>query len=397
MYAIHKKENNMDELAKYIEHVLSATSLTGGMLSAVAIALLCCGVALAAWLAYIVCMKVISPIVVRITRKTEVKWDDYLFNPQVLRSACRVVPALVVWMLIPPLFFAHPILQSVIMKATAIYITIATMKLAVTFVSSFKLFDADSDKRTAAQQYFHSFCGVLKIVVLFLGVIVIISIVIDRSPLTLLAGLGATSAVLMLVFKDSITGLVAGIRLTSNDMVRKGDWITVDKAGANGIVEDITLSTVKIRNFDQTIVTVPPQKLIEDSFQNWHGMQESDGRRVNRAVYIDFGSIAVATDALKERLAASRMLKEDDMRGETVNLTLFRLYTERWLAERDDVEHGLTCFVRQLPPTNTGLPVELYFFLKHKAWVDYEHHLAEIMEHVYAVIPMFGLRIYQRV
>ncbi len=387
----------MNELTKYIEHLLASTTLTGGWLSFVTLSVLCATVALIAWLAYMLCVKVLAPITVRITRRTDVVWDDYLLNPQVLRSACHVVPAIVVWLLMPPLFFAYPIIQALLMKATAIYITVAAMRLVVAFISSLKLFDTNNGTRSAAQQYFHSFCGVLKIIVLFLGVIIIISIVIDRSPLTLLAGLGATSAVLMLVFKDSITGLVAGIRLTSNNMVRKGDWITMDKAGANGVVEDITLSTVKVRNFDQTIVTVPPQKLIEDSFQNWQGMQEGIGRRVKRVLYIDFRSIAIVNDELKQKLAADGLMKKEEMKGEVVNLTLFRRYMDRWLAQRDDVVKEATYFVRQLEPTANGLPIEIYFFLKQKEWKSYENHLAEIMERMYALVPVFGMRIYQRI
>ena len=387
----------MNELTKYIEHLLASTTLTGGWLSFVTLSVLCATVALIAWLVYMLCVKVLAPITVRITRHTDVVWDDYLLNPQVLRSACHVVPAIVVWLLMPPLFFAYPIIQALLMKATAIYITVAAMRLVVAFISSLKLFDTNNDTRSAAQQYFHSFCGVLKIIVLFLGVIIIISIVIDRSPLTLLAGLGATSAVLMLVFKDSITGLVAGIRLTSNNMVRKGDWITMDKAGANGVVEDITLSTVKVRNFDQTIVTVPPQKLIEDSFQNWQGMQEGIGRRVKRVLYIDFRSIAIVNDELKQKLAADGLMKKEEMKGEVVNLTLFRRYMDRWLAQRDDVVKEATYFVRQLEPTANGLPIEIYFFLKQKEWKSYENHLAEIMERMYALVPVFGMRIYQRI
>lgn len=387
----------MNELTKYIEHLLASTTLTGGWLSFVTLSVLCAVVVLIAWLVYMLCVKVLAPITVRITRRTDVVWDDYLLNPQVLRSACHVVPAIVVWLLMPPLFFAYPILQALLMKATAIYITVAAMRLVVAFISSLKLFDTNNDTRSAAQQYFHSFCGVLKIIVLFLGVIIIISIVIDRSPLTLLAGLGATSAVLMLVFKDSITGLVAGIRLTSNNMVRKGDWITMDKAGANGVVEDITLSTVKVRNFDQTIVTVPPQKLIEDSFQNWQGMQEGIGRRVKRVLYIDFRSIAIVNDELKQKLAADGLMKKEEMKGEVVNLTLFRRYMDRWLAQRDDVVKEATYFVRQLEPTANGLPIEIYFFLKQKEWKSYENHLAEIMERMYALVPVFGMRIYQRI
>lgn len=386
----------MDQITKYIEELLASTTLSGGWLSFVTMFALCAVTALVAWLVYMLCIKVVAPLLVRITKHTDMIWDDYLLNPQVLHSACNVVPAIVVWQMLPPLFIAHPVIQTLASKATAIYITIAVMRLAITFIGSFKLFDSEKDHRTAAQQYFHSFCGVLKIVVLFLGVIVIVAIVIDRSPLTLLAGLGATSAVLMLVFKDSITGLVAGIRLTSNNMVSKGDWITVDKLGANGVVEDITLSTVKVRNFDNTIVTLPPQKLIEDSFQNWQGMQQSGGRRVTRMIYIDFHSIGIADDNLKQRLVERKLINKADMHTNVVNLTLFRNYIEWWIYNNKEVNTDLTFMVRQLQPTNTGLPIEVYFFLKNKEWKTYEHNLAEIMERIYAFAPEFGLKIYQR-
>lgn len=386
----------MDQITKYIEELLAYTTLSGGWLSFVTMFALCAVTALVAWLVYMLCIKVVTPLLVRITKHTDMIWDDYLLNPQVLHSACHVVPAIVVWQMLPPLFIANHVIQTLASKATAIYITITVMRLAITFIGSFKLFDSEKDHRTAAQQYFHSFCGVLKIVVLFLGVIVIVAIVIDRSPLTLLAGLGATSAVLMLVFKDSITGLVAGIRLTSNNMVSKGDWITVDKLGANGVVEDITLSTVKVRNFDNTIVTLPPQKLIEDSFQNWQGMQQSGGRRVTRMIYIDFHSIGIADDNLKQRLVERKLINKADMHVNVVNLTLFRNYIEWWIYNNKEVNTDLTFMVRQLQPTNTGLPIEVYFFLKNKEWKTYEHNLAEIMERIYAFAPEFGLKIYQR-
>lgn len=386
----------MDQITKYIEELLAYTTLSGGWLSFVTMFALCAVTALVAWLVYMLCIKIVTPLLVRITKHTDMIWDDYLLNPQVLHSACHVVPAIVVWQMLPPLFIANPVIQTLASKATAIFITITVMRLAITFIGSFKLFDSEKDHRTAAQQYFHSFCGVLKIVVLFLGIIVIVAIVIDRSPLRLLAGLGATSAVLMLVFKDSITGLVAGIRLTSNNMVSKGDWITVDKLGANGVVEDITLSTVKVRNFDNTIVTLPPQKLIEDSFQNWQGMQQSGGRRVTRMIYIDFHSIGIADDNLKQRLVERKLINKADIHSNVVNLTLFRNYIEWWIYNNKEVNTDLTFMVRQLQPTNTGLPIEVYFFLKNKEWKTYEHNLAEIMERIYAFAPEFGLKIYQR-
>ena len=386
----------MDQITKYIEELLAYTTLSGGWLSFVTMFALCAVTALVAWLVYMLCIKIVTPLLVRITKHTDMIWDDYLLNPQELHSACHVVPAIVVWQMLPPLFISNHVIQTLASKATAIYITIAVMRLAITFIGSFKLFDSEKDHRTAAQQYFHSFCGVLKLVVLLHGVIVFVAIVINRSPLTLLAGLGATSAVLMLVFKDSITGLVAGIRLTSNNMVSKGDWITVDKLGANGVVEDITLSTVKVRNFDNTIVTLPPQKLIEDSFQNWQGMQQSGGRRVTRMIYIDFHSIGIADDNLKQRLVERKLINKDDMHSNVVNLTLFRNYIEWWIYNNKEVNTDLTFMVRQLQPTNTGLPIEVYFFLKNKEWKTYEHNLAEIMERIYAFAPEFGLKIYQR-
>lgn len=383
-------------MSEYIQRLLSPLAIRDGALPLVSLLLLCLAVALLAWLLYMLCLKIVSPFMVRMARRTSVEWDDYLLTPATMRAVSHMVPPLVVWLLAPPLFAAYPLLQALVAKASAVYAVIMAMRLAITLIGSVKLFDSASDKRTAAQQYLHSLCGVLKIIILFLGVIVIVSVLVGRSPLTLIAGLGATSAVLMLVFKDSIIGLVAGIRLTSNNMVCKGDWIQMDRAGINGIVEDITLSTVKVRNFDQTIVTIPPQKLIEESFQNWNGMQEGEGRRVKRVLYIDFGSIATASPQLKRSLLEGGYMEEAEMRGDVVNLTLFRRYVERMLATRDDVLPSLTYFVRQLQPTNAGLPIEIYFFLKQKEWKPYEHHLAEIMERVYALVPVFGLNVYQR-
>ena len=197
-------------------------------------------------------------------------------------------------------FYQYPTVRELLARLTAIYITVMSVRLATVFINSFK--ELDSSHRSSTQQYFHSFCGVLKILMIFIASVVVVAIVIDKSPLKLFAGLGATSAILMFVFKDTIEGLVAGIRLTSNNMLHKGDWITVASAGANGIVEEMTLTTVKVRNFDNTIITVSPTSLVNGSFQNWLGMQQSDGRRVNRVVYYDFRSVCIANSALKKNL-----------------------------------------------------------------------------------------------
>ena len=347
---------------------------------------------LLSWLSFVVCHRLVVPITVKITSKTDVEWDDVLLNERTLRKACLIVPAIVVSMFIPNIFVRMPDMMELLERLTGIYITVMSTRLAIEVINSLKMLD--SDVQSAHHQYLHTFCGVLKIVVVFLSVIVIVSIVINRNPLTLLAGLGATSAILMLVFKDTISGLVAGVRLTSNDMLHKGDWITVEKAGVNGTVEEITLTTVKVRNFDNTIVTITPQTLVDDSFQNWKPMQEGDGRRVMRRIYIDFRSIRLVTPELRQSLISHHYLPQEGTTTE-VNLTLFRHWADSYLASHPLVNSDMTHMVRQLEATQQGLPVEFYFFLKEKEWKTWENQKDEILERLYAAVEDFGLSIYQ--
>ena len=347
---------------------------------------------LLSWLSFVVCHRLVVPITVKITSKTDVEWDDVLLNERTLRKACLIVPAIVVSMFIPNIFVRMPDMMELLERLTGIYITVMSTRLAIEVINSLKMLD--SDVQSAHHQYLHTFCGVLKIVVVFLSVIVIVSIVINRNPLTLLAGLGATSAILMLVFKDTISGLVAGVRLTSNDMLHKGDWITVEKAGVNGTVEEITLTTVKVRNFDNTIVTITPQTLVDDSFQNWKPMQEGDGRRVMRRIYIDFRSIRLVTPELRQNLISRQYFSEEEIPTE-VNLTLFRHWADSYLASHPLVNSDMTHMVRQLEATQQGLPVEFYFFLKEKEWKTWENQKDEILERLYAAMQDFDLSIYQ--
>lgn len=384
----------MKGLVYHLADLLAGTGLDQPWLGVLTYAALVAFTALLAWAAYLVCDKILVPLAMRFAARTAVGWDDLLFNSHSLRAACRIVPAVVVWQQLPAVFWRAPDVQEVLVRATGIYITVMSMLLGISLVDSFKSYE---DKRhLALQQYYHTFCGVLKILVIFLAVIVMVAIAIGRSPLTLIAGLGATSAILMLVFKDTISGLVAGIRLTSNDMLHRGDWITVPKADINGIVEDITLTTVKVRNFDNTILTITPQTLVDDSFQNWIGMRQGEGRRVKRKVYFDFRSIRPVDEARRELLLTRYGFREDEIAPGAVNMTLFRQYVERWLASRDEVNTAMLFMVRQLEATNTGLPLEFYFFLKQKEWKPYEHLLAGMMEYVYSIIPDFGLAVYQR-
>ncbi|MBQ7868799.1 MAG: mechanosensitive ion channel [Prevotella sp.] len=384
----------MKTISIYVDSLIEASGLTGNTVPVVRHILLVIVAVVLSALAGILFRKILKPLVLKITARTKNTWDDILLSDRVLTSASQIAPAIVIWVLLPMVFSQYIVVREILARITAIYITVMSVRLAIVLIDSLQ--QLGDGKRSAMHQYFHSFCGVLKILIIFIAVIVVVAIVINKNPATLFAGLGATSAIMMLVFKDTISGLVAGIRLTSNDMLHKGDWITVPKSGVDGNVEDITLTTVKVRNFDNTIVTVTPQTLVDDSFQNWIGMQNSPGRRVKRRVFYDFRSIRPIDDVLKAQLVEKKYFAEKDIKPGVVNLTLFRIYVERYLAANPMVNANMTLMVRQLEPTSTGLPVEFYFFVHDKEWVAYEHNLAGIMEHIYAVTPHFGLTIYQQ-
>ena len=311
----------MENIKIFVEQILELSGLTGNAVPVVRHILLVITAVILAWLAALFCRKLIVPLILKITNKIEVKWAQVLFNRKVLISACNIVPAIVVWQLLPMVFYQYPVVREVLARLTAIYITIMTVRTIVVFIDSFK--KLEDERRSSMQQYFHSFCGVLKIILMFLAAIAVVSIIINKSPATLIAGLGATSAILMLVFKDTIEGLAAGIRLTSNEMLHKGDWITVEKAGADGTVEEMTLTTVKIRNFDNTIVTVSPKTLVDDSFQNWIGMQESDGRRAKRKIFFDFRSLSPITDEQRQQLIEKKYFKPEEIKEGDINMTLY--------------------------------------------------------------------------
>ena len=435
----------MEEIRKFVEDLIQMAGVTGGAVPVVRHILLTITAILLAMLSDLLCRRLLVPIIMKVTDKTEVTWDDVLFNKKVLTSACHIVPAVVIWSLMPLVYLEYPIFKEILERATGIYIVVMSVRAALVFIGSFKGLESSEERRSSAQQYFHTFCGVLRILMLFVAGVVVVAILLGKNPLTLFAGLGATSAVLMLVFKDTILGLAAGVRLTSNDMLHKGDWITVKSVDANGIVEEMSLTTVKVRNFDNTIVTISPATLVNGSFQNWIGMQKSGGRRVQRKVYFDFRSIRLVDEELRARLLEKHFATEDsfkpkeslqkmlakaevgnehqtemekdqnaglgnarqhehqvlaDLRNPAAlaptNLQLYRKYMEKYLRERPEVNTEMTLMVRQLEATQCGLPMEFYFFVKDKVWVNYEHILAEIMEHAYALSAEFGLKIYQQ-
>ena len=384
----------MNQIRSVVEQLIQMCGITGVAVPVVRYVSMSLAAIFFSWLSYIIAKKLLIPVINRLTARTKAKWDDVLFNRDVLLKVCAIVPAVVIYKLLPLVFYEAPFVQEMLNRLTSIYITVASVQLGIAVINSFR--NLETTQSSSRQQYLQSFCGVLKIVAIFIGVIVVVALVIDKSPMKLFAGLGATSAVLMLVFKDTIEGLVAGIRLTSNDMIRRGDWITVPSTPVDGEVMEMTLTTVKVQNFDNTIVTVSPKTLVDGSFQNWKGMQESGGRRVKRLVYFDFLSIKPATQELKDMCQEKGFLTAQELKGDLTNLGLYRKYMENWLKQSLEVNTNLTCMVRQLEATNTGLPIEFYFFLSNKEWIVYEHNMAEIMEWAYTMAPVFGLHIYER-
>lgn len=365
----------MDQIQLWVRQLLEACGLEGDGVAYASHAVLVVMAILLAVVAGLLCRRILVPIVLRLTKKTEAKWDDVIFNRKVLMSACSIVPAIVIWRLLPWTFYDFPTVREVLTRLTAIYITVMAVRTLIVFADSFKLLE--EGPRTARQQYLYSVCGILKIVVVFVAIIVIIAIIINKDPTTLFAGLGAVSAVLMLAFQDTIKGLVAGIRLTNNDMIHIGDWVTVPSAGANGRVEEISLTTVKIRNFDNTIITVTPQTLVDGSFQNWLGMEQREGRKQVRKVYFDFRSIAIDADGM-------------------ANITKFRHHMEQWLQDNPKVMAEKPPLVRQAEAAQPGCCVEFIFWLRSKEAIDYEHDTSDIMEYIYAACADYGLRIYQQ-
>lgn len=384
----------MDTIKIYVEELIRLCGISGSAVPIVRHALLVLVAVLLAWMAGVLCRRIFVPLIHKLTSRTNNQWDEVLLNDNVLVTACRIIPAIVIWQLLPLVFYQYPAVREVLTRFTAIYIVVMSVRLFITFLTS--VTQLELSRSSSVRQYINTFCGVIKILVIFLAVIIVVAILFDKNPMSLIAGLGATSAILMLVFKDTIEGLVAGIRLTSNDMVKKGDWITVPSTPADGIVEEISLTTVKVRNFDNTTVTVPPLTLVNGSFQNWRSMQRGAGRRVKRLLFVDFRSVKILTDEQKNALAVNGYFTTDELKGEVINVALFRTYIEKYLSSRKEVNEKMTLIVRQIEATQCGLPLEVLFFIKNDKQINYEHTLADIIEHIYAYTNAFGLTIYQQ-
>lgn len=342
----------------------------------------------------IICRRLILPAVNKVTSKTTSKWDDILFNRDVLTNVSRLIPPIVLKVILPYLFSESHTVFFWADKVIDIYIVATATRLACAIFNS--LYDISNENQRMKNRTLKGVFQMFKIIALCIGAIIIVSIVIDKNPANILTGLGAMAAVLMLVFKDPILGLVAGVQLSANDMLRQGDWITLPKHNADGMVTEVTLTTVKVQNWDKTITTIPPYVLVSESFQNWRGMFDSGGRRIKRSLYIDMNTVGFCSKEQVEKFREKGWLKGIECTdGQVVNLTVLRNYLDIYLRNNERVNHEMIFMIRQLQPTPQGLPLELYFFSADTAWVAYEHLQADVFEHILAVMPEFGLKVFQ--
>jgi len=351
----------------------------------------------------------------KLTQRTKALWDDILFNERIVSYATKIIAPSIIFICTPIALESDTLIYELVRRLCSIIIIIYLVKYISGFASA--VYEVYNKIEKYQGRPLKGMVQIVQIVTIFIAVIVIISILINKSPLTLLAGLGASAAILMLVFKDTIMGFVSGIQLTANDMLKVGDWISMPSSNADGTVIEVTLNTVKVQNWDYTIVTIPPYKLVSDSFQNWRGMQECGGRRILRSINIDMNSVKFCTPEMLDRFRHVKLLQKyiDDTEKQVeaynkneeldlsvkingkhqTNIGVFRAYLQHYIEHLPILKKGLTCMVRQLQPSDCGIPIQVYFFSSIQKWETFEGIQADVMDHILAVIPEFELRVFQ--
>jgi len=351
------------------------------------------GILVVAYAAAVLFRRLVVPLLQKISARTKAVWDDHLFSDRVMHRAARLIPPLIWYVLLRVAFYDTPVLLNVLHKACLIYLIVAVLQLVAAFLDT--LYEISSRHETLRNRPLKGVYQMIKLLAVCVGAILIVSILIGQDATAVLAGLGASAAIIMLIFRDSILGLVAGVQLSANDMLRPGDWITMAKYGADGYVTEVTLTTVKVQNFDKTITTIPPYALVSDSFQNWRGMRECGGRRIKRSVFIDARTIRRCTPEETARLREKGYLAADTSQ-EIVNLQALREYLANYLSNCPDVRSDLMSMVRTLQPTSEGVPLEFYCFTRHFEWIPYEAFQSALTDRVLTLLPEFGLQAFQR-
>ena len=308
-----------------------------------------------------------------------------LFIKKLFKYILYILPGIVLYVLLPYL--------EVIEGKTLLTIT---TRLCVAYIIGCILFAINALLLMLWSRPMKGLIQIFQVILFFVGGIIIVSVLINKSPTTLFAGLGASAAILMLVFKDTILGFVAGVQLSANDMLRIGDWVQLSDGSANGIVLEITLNTVKIQNWDNTISTIPPYTLVNTTFKNWRGMQESGGRRVDKSIKLDMNTLQFCTDEMMARIRQEiPLMKEVAYKEGMTNAQLYRIYIEKFLSQHPIVNTNLDLIIAQREPTQFGVPIEVYFFLSDKVWNEFERIQSDIFDHLLVMAKAFDLKLYQ--
>jgi miniconductance mechanosensitive channel len=392
-----------------IQELLQRWGLNSGEANAINIAFGIFNILLLAWLADIITRRIIIVVITRMVAKTRTLWDDILLEKNVLNKLSHLAPALVLWYSVGHVLAQYQVIMTITQKILSIYMIVVTVMAINAFLKG--LNDIYRTLPASQGRSVTGYTQIVQIIMYSIAIISVISIITNTPSKTLITGLGAAAAVLMLVFRDTILGLVAGIQLSANDMLRIGDWITMSKYGADGNVIEITLNTVKVKNFDKTITTIPTYALVSDSFINWRGTEEESSRRFKKYLNIDMKSIAFCTPAMLGRLNGNKSIREfierQDKRpkkneanvllheGEMTNLTLFRKYIVGVLRNHSGLNHKLPMLVRQLQPAEYGIPLEIIAFVKGTDGLVYEELQSDLFDHLLAVLPDFELNIFQ--
>lgn len=360
----------------------------------------------------VVCKLLINKLLLPVIRRTKFEWDDHLYDKKVVARLAALAPAFILYAFLPSAFEPEGSWYVLTERICKVYIIALILRFLNGMLNAF--LDIFNEKEELRHYPIKGGIQTLQVILFSIGFISIVGTIIDESPARLFAGLGASAAVLMLIFKDTILGFVAGIQLSANNMLHKGDWITAPAHNANGIVQDVTLNTVKVRNFDNTTTTIPPYALVSGSFTNWRSMFESGGRRITRQILLDVNSITFLDEeelhqfesnfligefvsqrlqAIADaRVAGNRFLVEE---LRVTNTLLFRVYLENYIRQMGKSNPDMLYMVRYLPMAEKGLPVELYLFSSEKVWKIYEGIAADLMDHTLGITREFGLRIYQ--
>ncbi len=403
-------------MMNFLENVLrqcgvpESLTQTGSRLAAVILVLVL------AVIADLIVRRWISRALTRLVEKSAFKWDDPLAERRVFARLANLAPVLVVYLFAGAMFPDAPVLRDAVQDFAFAVLVILAVLLLYAFINA--LLDFYESFEVSRQIPLKGIAQVLKIVLFLAAMISVISLLTGKSPVVLLSGIGAMTAVLMLIFKDAILGFVAGIQLMANNMVSRGDWVEMPSHGADGDVIDISLTTVKVQNWDKTISTIPTYAMISSSFKNWRGMQESGGRRIKRAINIDLSTIRFCDEAMLDRFSKMQFIteylrqKSDEVQKYNVethadpanllngrrltNIGTFRAYVVAYLKNHPAISDSMTFLVRQLAPGEHGLPIEIYVFSTDKVWANYEAIQADIFDHILAAVPEFDLRVFQQ-